>query len=312
MLVNRAGSQQWMKRELVAFVEEIARQAPLVLFFDDVHWADDSTMDLLAYLATRIDSMRVLVVVTYRPTDLQQTRHPFLALKLDLASRGILRDIAIEFLTVDDVEWYLSLEFPGHRFTRSLAALIHAKTEGNPLFMADLVRSLRDRRVIQRDGDSWVLTQDTAAFEKEIPASIKSMIDLKLARLDEGDRKLLVTASVQGAEFDTAVVARASAVEQGDVEDRLETVARLHALARPVDEVELPDRTLTLRYRFVHVLYQNALYQSLGPSRRATASAAVANALIVFHGTHAHAIDANLAYLYESARDFSRAAAFYL
>jgi hypothetical protein len=310
--VNRAGSQQWMKRELAAFVEEVARQAPLILSFDDIHWADESTVDLLAYIAARLETMRVLVVVTYRPSDLLFARHPFLSLKLDLESRGIGRDVHVEFLTEADVERFLALECPGHHFPSSLAAVIHSKTEGNPLFMVDLVRSLRDRGVIRRDGDAWVLAQSPAEFEKEIPASVRSMIELKLARLEERDRRLLLTASVQGAEFDSAVVARAAAADQGDVEDRLDVVARLHGLARPAGEAELPDRTLTVRYRFVHVLYQNALFGSLGPSRRASTSAAVANALIALHGEHAHALGATLAYLFEGARDFSRAAEFYL
>lgn len=312
LTVSRAGSQQWMKRELVAFVEEAARQAPLVLFLDDLHWADESTVDLLAYLAARLETMRVLVVVTYRPTELLLARHPFLRLKLDLEGRGICRDVHMEFLAAGDVERFLALEFPGHRFAPSLAALIHAKTEGNPLFMTDLVRSLRDRGVIRHDGESWRLAQEVAEFEKEIPASVRSMIELKLARLEESDRRLLVAASVQGATFDSAVVARATDADQAEVEDRLDALAQLHALARPVGETELPDRTLAVRYRFVHVLYQNALYGSLGPSRRATASRAVAAALLAFHGERTQAIDANLAYLFENARDFSRAAEYYL
>ncbi len=310
--VSRAGSQQWMKRELASFVEEVARQAPFVLFFEDMHWADESTVDLLAYLAARLEALRVLVIVTYRPSDLQLAGHPFLALKLDLEAKGTCRDVPVEFLTLADVERFLALEFPGHRFPPSLAVLIHDKTEGNPLFMTDLVRSLADRRVIERDGDGWILTRPLTEFAGEIPASVRSMIELKLARLDEADRRLHVAGSVQGAGFDSAVVARALGADQGEVEERLDRSARVHGVVRVVGETELPDRTLTVRYRFVHVLYQNALYASLGPSRRAASSAAVADALLGFHGAASPAIESELASLFEAARDFSRAAASYL
>ena len=60
-----------MKRELRAFVDELSRVKPLVLFIDDLHWADASTVDLLAYLCSQFGAMRLLLLVTYRPTDLQ-------------------------------------------------------------------------------------------------------------------------------------------------------------------------------------------------------------------------------------------------
>src|SRR5437763_2969537 len=83
---------------------------------------------------------------------------------------------------------------------------------------------------------------------------------------------------------------------------------RVHAFVRPVREQEFPDRTLTLRYRFVHVLYQNALYASLRPTRRASLSAAVAQALLSYYGENRSAIAAELALLWEVARDFAQAA----
>ncbi len=138
------------------------------------------------------------------------------------------------------------------------------------------------------------------------------MIDLTLGRLEEVERRVLVTAAVQGVEFDSAIAARALAIDQADVEDRLDAIARRHALIGLVREFEYPDRSLAVKYRFVHALYQNALYGSLGPSRRATISAAVANALVQAYGGQADAHAAELGYLYEAARDFSRAAETFL
>ena len=310
LTVNRAGSQEWMKRELCAFLEEIARHRPVVLFFDDLHWADDSTVDLLAYLAARLASQRILAIATYRPSDLLFGRHVFLPLKLELESRGLCRDVRVEFLTGRDVQQYLDLEFPGHRFPAAFASLVHDKTEGNPLFMTDLVRSFRERGVIRLEDGVWHLAQVATAVERDIPASIRSMIELKVARLEDGDRRLLTAASVQGYEFDSAVVSSALGLDRGEVEDRLEALGRVHALVQPVREEELPDHSLSVRYRFVHVLYQNALYASLGPSRRASLSLRVADAVMTLHGAHGRA--AELAYLFEAARDFSRAAEFFL
>ena len=138
------------------------------------------------------------------------------------------------------------------------------------------------------------------------------MIQRKIDQLGEDDRRLLVAASVQGYEFDSAVVARVLERDAAEVEDRLDELDRVHAFVRTVREQEFPDRTLTLRYRFVHVLYQNALYASLGPTRRASLSAAVAQALLGYYGEKSEDVAAELALLLEAARDFSRAADYFL
>src|SRR5205823_1314715 len=134
----------------------------------------------------------------------------------------------------------------------------------------------------------------------------------KIDALSEDDRRLLVGAAVQGYEFDAAVVARALAIDAADAEERFEALDSIHGVVRRVAERELPDATLTLRYRFVHVLYQNALYGSLTPSRRASLSAAIANALLAFHGDKSSTIAAELAFLFQAARDWPHAAEHFL
>ena len=290
----------------------MSRLRPLLLFLDDLHWADASTVDLLAYIGSKCAALRLLLVLTYRPTDLLLSKHPFAPVKQDLQARGVCREIALELLTRQDVERYLALEFPQHRFPDELAALIHARTEGNPLFMVDLLRHLRDRQVLAQEQGRWVLAQTLPDLQRELPESVRSMIERKIAQLGEEDRRLLVAASVQGFEFEAAVVARALALDAADVEEQLERLERVHAFVRLVGEHEFPDRTLTLRYRFVHVLYQNALYASLRPTRRVSLSAAVAQAVVGYYGEKSVAVAGELALLLEAAREFTRATDYFL
>lgn len=304
----KAASQERLKRELAAFLAEVARLRPLLLFLDDLHWADTSTVDLLAYLGSRCAALRLLVVLTYRPTDLLLGKYPFVPVRQDLQARGACREVALELLGRQDIERYLALEFPEHRFPEGLATLIHEKTEGNPLFMVDLLRHLRDRQVLAQAQGRWVLAQSLPDLQRELPETVRSMIERKIDQLGEGDRRLLVVASVQGYEFDAAVVAEALGQDAADVEERLDGLERVHAFVRLVREHEFPDRTLTPRYRFVHVLYQNALYASLRPTRRASLSAAVAQALEGHYGEKSAAVAGGLALLWEAARDFPRAA----
>jgi predicted ATPase len=305
----RTASQERMKREMGALLQDISRGTPLVIFLDDLHWADVSTIDLLNYLAGRFEGMRVLILGTYRRSEVTISEHPLLQMKATLEGRGLFREFPLGFLERTDVERYLSLEFPEHRFPPEFASLIHTKTEGSPLFMADLLRYLRDRRVLSEEGGRWVVTRPLDEIERELPESVRSMIVRKIERLSETDRKLVVAASVQGHEFDSAVVSEALGIDPGDVEERLEALDRVHVFVRTFGEQEFPDRTLTMRYRFVHVLYQNVLYASLQPTRRASLSGKVAAALARHHGTDSPAVAAQLAVLYEAARDFPNAAA---
>jgi tetratricopeptide (TPR) repeat protein len=308
----KTASQERMKRELRAVLEGISRARPLILFIDDLHWGDASTIDLLGYVCNQLGSMRLLILVTYRPTDLLLAQHPFVQLKLDLVARGICREIMLGFLTRDETARYLDLEYPSHRFPEALAALVHEKTEGSPLFMVDLVRDLRDRELIVQDGSGWMLAESLPAIARELPESVRSMIERKIGQLSDDDRQLLVAAGVQGHAFDSAVVARALNRDPADVEDRLESLDRVHAFIYVVSETTHPDGTPTLRCRFVHVLYQNALYASLRVTRRISLSAAVANAMIAFHGEMNTAIASELALLFEAARDSARAAHYFL
>src|SRR5690606_6310165 len=92
----------------------------------------------------RFDETRLLVVATYRPGDMTLGQHPFNAIRGNLAAHGSLLELPLGFLDLRDVERYLNLQFPQHRFPPSLAALVLQKTDGSPLFMADVVRYLRD------------------------------------------------------------------------------------------------------------------------------------------------------------------------
>ena len=305
------GSQERMKREIAAFLEEVGRLQPVVLWFDDIHWADPSTTNLLGYLTRRLDSTRLLIIVTGRPSELAQSKHPFLSLRLDLTSRGLCKEIVPSTLDENAIERYITLQFPEHSFPPGLPALIYERTEGNPLFMADLVRDLRRRQVIQQQGNRWTVDGSLSAIARELPESVRSLIQRKMDALEDTDRRLLAAASVQGMDFDTAVLAGALQLDEEDVENRLERLEREHALVRFVRELEPPDRSLTLQYRFAHHMYLNTCFESLRATRKVALSRAIAERLVQRYDTHPCDCHAEIAMLFEVARDAVRAAEFW-
>ena len=150
--------------------------------------------------------MRVLIVVTYRPTDMAVAKHPFLQVQRHLAAKQAGEELALEFLHPADVDRYLTLLFPGHRLPTEFAALVHQKTEGSPLFMADWSGYLRDRGVIAQREGVWGLARAVPDIARDLPETVKSTISRKIDQLDEADRRLMLVASVQGYEFDAAVL----------------------------------------------------------------------------------------------------------
>jgi tetratricopeptide (TPR) repeat protein len=300
-------SHERMRREILAFLERLSQTRTVILFLDDLHWADASTCDLLAYLGGRIDRARVLILGAYRPAVISSKGHPFFAAKAELERRGVSIDIPLSFLALHDVRRFIELEFPNHAFPPDFADVVHARTDGNPLFMVDMLRFLCVRGIVTLSNETWKLEQTLAEVGKVIPLGIRSMIQLKIDQLANEDRNLLLCASVQGIEFDSAALAPVLSLEPVDIEERLQYLETAHTFLQILGERDFPNGTLSLRCRFQHVFYQNALHDSLAPSRRAAYSLAIAQQLEKLLGPQSATAAAELAVLFETGRDYQNA-----
>ncbi|MDZ4780193.1 MAG: protein kinase [Planctomycetia bacterium] len=303
-----AGSQQAMLREFCGFLQQASRLSTIVLFFDDVHWADLSTVDLLAHVGRQCQDLRVLILVTYRPTEMLLGRHPFRGVQQELQGRGACTELELGFLARRDVDDYLQLMFPGHALPTDFADLIYARTEGSPLFMADLVRYLREQGVLAEVDGRWTVAHDLPDLSRELPESVRGMIERKLDRLEEDDRRLLTAAAVLGHEFESLLISDALEQDPAWVEERLQVLDNVHGLVRTARSHELPDGGLSVRCSFVHILYQQALYHQLLPTRRAQWSLALAKAMETRWRGSSGAHHSELACLYEVGRDYLAAA----
>lgn len=298
-----APAPEQLKRELAAVVEELARQQPLVLFLDDLHWADAATLDLIGYLLEQPIAPGALLVGTYHQRE-PEVSGAFVNVPLDLKIRGLCRELEVGPLGRTELEQYIALTFPSNALPAQFGAVVHHRTAGHPLFMVELLRYLAGREVLIEQNGSWTMLESLETVEKIVPQSVQSMVTRTLEGLTEDARHVLVAAAVQGGEFDLATVSAALDTDPADIEEQL---ARLHGIVTIVGEVVLPDGTLTARYRFAHALYPNELYGSLRPARRARLSLAVAAALGRFHAPRLERVAGQLAPLFAAARDFERA-----
>ncbi|MFN8174772.1 MAG: BTAD domain-containing putative transcriptional regulator [Solirubrobacteraceae bacterium] len=244
---------------------------PIVLVLDDLHAADAPSLLLLRFVARELGSSRVLVVAACRDAD--PAPGDALAEMLgELAREQGVRRLGLRGLGEDEVAEYVETSAdveppPG------LARAIHAETDGNPLFVAELVRLL--------DAEGSLVRADA---HLSIPPGVSAVIARRVGRLPEEARELLSRASVLGRELDIDVLGRLGSMPRDELLDVLE---------RPMAErllSEVPDAPG--RLRFAHALIGDALYGELTPGRRMQLHAAAVEAI---EAVHAGALGPHLA-----------------
>ncbi len=301
-------SRSRMLLELVEALEQLATPAPLVLVLEDLHWSDYSTLDVLALLAHRTEPARLLVIATYRPVELVVQGHPLRRVKVDLELRRRCREIALEFLSEAEIERYLARRLGTTQVPAGLATLVHARTDGNPLFMTHVVDLVLARGWLRNDvGDEWRFDLAEARASALVPDTLRQMIAQEIAGLASDEQRLLEAASVAGVEPTAAAVAAALDVPVTDVEGTFVALARRGQLVAEDGMDRWPDGTRTARFAFIHALYQNVLYDRLPPARRRELHERTGLRLAAAFGTQAESVAAELAQHFTAAGDVPRA-----
>jgi DNA-binding winged helix-turn-helix (wHTH) protein len=282
-------TRERMLREMADALEALAAERALVLVLEDLHWSDHSTLDLIAALARRREPARLLLVGTYRPADVIARAHPLGAVKQELAAQ----ELALELLAEAEVARYLTARF-GDELARRFAPAIHQRTDGLPLFMVAVADEL-----VAHD----LLAGDAGAVETAVPRGLRQMIEQQLARLAPEEQELLEAASVAGMVFTAASLG-------GDpeaVESRCEALARREQFLAPGGGEDWPDGTVSTRYRFRHVLYQQVLYERLPAGRRANLHRRIGEREETAYRSRPGERAAVLALHFDRGRDASRA-----
>ena len=298
-------TRERMIRELAAALDALGAEQPVVVIVEDLQWSDPSSIGLLAYLARQPQSGRLLLIGTYRPTDLYVTSHPLMALKHELLLHGACEDLVLGFLTTEAVAEYVRLRLPGA--PEELAALVHRRTDGNALFMVTVIDDLLARGALVQDGDRWRLRGTVDDVQTLVPESLRELIERQLDRLTQDDRRVLEAASVAGAAGGAAAVAAALAEPIEMVEERLGALARRGSFVRGAERQVWPDGTQGDGYEFIQGLYQHVLYDRIGTNRRSRMHRQIGERLEAGYGDRAQEIAAELALHFQRGRDSWRA-----
>src|SRR5215831_7656122 len=281
-----------MIRELTEALERLTADTPLVVVLEDLHWSDLSTVECLAALAQRQEPARLLVLGTYRPVEMVLRAHPLRGLVQELVGRGQAVDLRLEFLPAEDVAAYVAGRLGGP-VAAALAAFVHARTDGNALFMVNMVEHLVQQGLVRRQAGQWTL-RDGAAVDG-LPAGLRQMLLRRIEALAPAVRRVLETASVVGEVF--AVPAVAAGLQEGvaEVEAICDVLAAQEHMIADSGLSVWPDGTRGGSYRFRHGLYQQVLYEQVGATRRAQLHGRIGARLAAGYGAQAGDIAAALA-----------------
>ena len=313
-LLSRRGhgaTPERMARQLSEALEALTAESPLILWLEDLHWGDPSTVDLLAMLARRRAPARLLVVGTYRPADVIASAHPLRALVRELEAHAQCRGLPLGFLTSPEVTRYLAVRFdPPDSLATRLAEwgrFIHRHTDGNPLFMVAMVDDLLRRGVIGEPAAETSWPAPPEGMADGLPESLRQLVEHQLEGLSEEERRLLEAASVAGREFSAGLVAAALEADSLEVEGCCEALARRHLFLDSGSGPAGPDRRLADRYRFRHALYPQILYEGVPAARRRQLHRRVGESKETAFRSRGAEIAAELAVHFEQAGDAPRA-----
>jgi len=153
----QGATRERMLRELAELVETVTADTPLILVLEDLHWSDYAMLDLVALLARRRMSARLLIIGTYRPVEVIVHAHPLHAVKQDLQLHDHCTELPLAPLSAAAVAAYLVERFPGHRFPAAMTTWLHQHTDGNPLFLVTMAQALVEQGVLEEQDSGWAL-----------------------------------------------------------------------------------------------------------------------------------------------------------
>jgi DNA-binding winged helix-turn-helix (wHTH) protein/tetratricopeptide (TPR) repeat protein len=297
-----------MLRELAHALDMLAMRRTIVLWLEDLHWCDPSSLEAIEFLAGRRDPSRLLLIGSFRPGDATQSAPPLAGIVLRLAQRGQAFEIALGALDAVEVGRYLRQRFGTAAALpiEALAAFIHARTQGNALFVVSTVDDLVRRGALVEGAGGWRLRDGIAGLDDSLPDTLRRLVEAELGRLCDEDARLVQAAAVVGPAFSVAALAAAAQSDPADVEDRCARLARHARLLEHDGSAGWPDGTVTASFRFRHALVWQGIDERVPPGRRAEWQRRIATRQEQAHGEQCAAIASELAMRFEAAHDVEK------
>jgi len=266
------------------FIGRAATERPLLLVFEDLHWADESTLLLLEYLALHVADMPVVLVGTFRDDEVEPSS-PLARIINQLVRERLVTRITLRPLTEEGVA-ALVAGLAGQQPPAAFARAIYAQSEGNPFFAEEIYLHLAESGVLF-DGQGR-FRGDLRIEDLDVPASVRMVVGERLARLSPATQRALVAAAVRGRVFELDLVERVAGEPGGDLLDAFDEAERARLIT--------PSRSESSSYTFTHELIRQTLLADASTVRQRRLHVAIAAALEAIYADDLETHAADLAW----------------
>jgi len=204
------------------FVTNISKEAPLLVILDDLQWTDQSSLLLLHYLARGVHKESLLLLGTYRDTDIDE-RHPLSPVLTELNRERLLEAVQLRRMPLEDVSEMIKQILEQDDVPKEFCELVYQKIGGNPFFVEEVIKSLKEEEVIYQEENKWKIKE---ASKIEFPKTVKSVIKTRIGRLDDECQHMLTMASFIGKDFTFKALHKVTGLEEDKLLELMERIVK--------------------------------------------------------------------------------------
>jgi len=300
-------TRERMVREICEALESITSEVPLILIFEDLHWCDLSTLDLISALARRREAAKLMLLCTYRPVDVVLSNSSLKGLKRDLQVHDLCSEITLERLEEPVIAEYLAMEFSPGNLPAALATLIYGHSGGNALFMVAIVQDLVKRGVIAQDQREWILTTPLVNIAPSVPETLQQMLEMQFDHLSAAEQSVLKSASVAGERFSVWTISPMLDISPDQIEDMCDQLSTRQQVIKSAGIQEISKGLISAHYEFRHSLFRQAIYRFLSDGTRSKLHLGLAARLKTLCIAGHREFASEVAFHFEEGRDYELA-----
>jgi predicted ATPase len=283
------------------FITNISREVPLLVILDDLQWTDESSLLLLHYLARGVIKEPLLLLGAYRDADVDE-KHPLIQVLTELNRERLLQSVLLRRMSMDDVSETIRRILEQDDVLKEFCELVYEKTRGNPFFVEEVVKSLKEEGVIYREKNRWKIKE---VSEIEFPETVKSVIKKRISRLDDDCQNVLSMASFIEKDFTVEALREVTGFEEntllGIMEKLLTTGLFKHRVVHGEDQCSFAD-----------VIVRDIVLGEVSPFKRRKLHGVVGCALEKVYANNIDDHLGELAFHFLEAGDKDRALDFFL
>ncbi len=279
-------------------VKETAAERPLVLFLDDVQWADRSTLELLHYLTVELTDSPVLFIGAYRPEDLDKD-HPMKECRDRMVRENIFNELRLEPLDWEDTKRIVKNQIGAKSIPDDFVKLVHQTTEGNPLFTRECINQMLEDGTLKPRKNEYPESEDAL----DIPEVVESVIQRRVKRLGDETQKILSKASVIGEEFSFELLQEVTGLSELELLDHLDIL---------VDTGLIEDDPMEEVFSFSHTLIHLSVYEDISPKIKRGYHRVVGKEMEQLYEGELESIHSDLGYHFEMGQEMNKAVGYYL